>query len=135
QAYDQAGHLISSEMEGESVQAVHQILQQQGLFPLSVKERKSRQRLSLFQSSQLSLNELEFITSELALLLRSGVTIDRSLAMLAKGKPDSPAGKLLTELSNSVKRGESLAEALSHHKHFDNLYVSLVRMGEASGEL
>ncbi|WP_337841054.1 type II secretion system F family protein [Rheinheimera sp.] len=134
-AYDQAGHLISSEIEGESVQAVHQLLQQQGLFPLSVKERKNQQRLSLFQSSQLSLNELEFITSELALLLRSGVKIDRSLAMLAKGKSDSLAGKLLTELSNSVKRGESLAEALSHHKHFDNLYVSLVRMGEASGEL
>src|SRR5690606_9715701 len=34
-----------------------------------------------------------------------------------------------------VKRGESLTDALSKHKHFDSLYLSLVKMGEASGEL
>lgn len=134
-AYDSTGAVINSEVQGESLDAVKALLSAQGMLLVAINEVGNSRSPALFSANRLTLDELEFITSELALLLRSGVKIDRSLAILAKGKSNTASGKLLADLSQAVKRGESLAEALSQHPHFDNLYVNLVRMGEASGEL
>jgi type II secretory pathway component PulF len=134
-AYDNAGNIVSNEIQSDSLQSAQQKIASQGLLLLSLKPKSTAKALTLFSSDKLSLSELEFITSELALLLRSGVKIDRSLHILSKGKTNSTSGSLLAELSVAVKRGESLTDALSKHKHFDALYLSLVKMGEASGEL
>ncbi|MCU7975905.1 type II secretion system F family protein [Shewanella sp. SW36] len=134
-AYDSSGAVVNSSIESVDLDTAKSALVQQGLHLVSIKMKPSTRNGNLFTSDKLTLDELEFITSELSLLLRSGVKIDRSLHILSKGKSNSPSGKLLSELSLAVKRGESLADALSHHPHFDSLYVNLVKMGEASGEL
>ncbi|QYK00287.1 type II secretion system F family protein [Shewanella psychrotolerans] len=134
-AYDSTGAAVNSELTSNTLENAKKLLADEGLHLVSIKEKSTQASLTLFRSEKLSLDELEFITSELSLLLRSGVKIDKSLHILSKGKANTPSGKLLGELSQSVKRGESLADALSHHSDFDNLYVNLVKMGEASGEL
>ncbi|WP_394146915.1 type II secretion system F family protein [Shewanella atlantica] len=134
-AYDNSGAAVNSELTSNTLEGAKQLLADEGLHLVSIKEKSTQASLTLFRSEKLSLDELEFITSELSLLLRSGVKIDKSLHILSKGKANTPSGKLLGELSQSVKRGESLADALSHHPDFDSLYVNLVKMGEASGEL
>lgn len=134
-AYDNTGAAVNNEHSSSSLEMAKKELALEGLHLISIKEKKAQSSSGLFRSEKLSLDELEFITSELSLLLRSGVKIDKSLQILSKGKANTPSGKLLNELSQSVKRGESLAEALSQHADFDTLYVNLVRMGEESGEL
>lgn len=134
-AYDSNGNIVSSVIDSDTLENAQTKITNQGFLLLSLKPKQTATGVSLFSSDKLSLNDLEFITSELALLLRSGVKIDRSLHILSKGKANTPSGRLLAELSLAVKRGESLTDALAEHKHFDSLYLSLVRMGEASGEL
>ncbi|KKO46974.1 secretion system protein [Arsukibacterium ikkense] len=134
-AYDNSGNIVSSVIDSDNLENAQQLLLGQGLLLVSIKPKQVSSALTLFSSDKLSLSELEFITSELALLLRSGVKIDRCLHILSKGKANTVSGRLLTELSVAVKRGESLTEALSKHKHFDSLYINLIKMGEASGEL
>jgi type II secretory pathway component PulF len=134
-AYDSSGAIVNSQIESISLENAKKSIFRQGLHLVSIKAVSNGSTLNLFNSDKLSLDELEFITAELSLLLRSGVKIDRSLQILSKGKTNSASGKLLSELSLAVKRGESLTDALSHHPHFDSLYINLVRMGEASGEL
>ena len=134
-AYDSSGNIVSSVIDSDTLENAQTKITSQGLLLLSLKPKQTTTGVSLFSSDKLSLHDLEFITSELALLLRSGVKIDRSLHILSKGKANTPSGRLLAELSLAVKRGESLTDALARHKHFDSLYLSLVRMGEASGEL
>lgn len=134
-AYDAAGNLLSDTIESENLEHARQQLNARGLMPLSLKPQSTSPSIQLFSKDKLTLSDLEFITAELALLLKSGVKIDRSLAILSKGKANTAAGKLLNDLSLAVKRGESLTEALSKHRDFDSLYINLVKMGEASGEL
>lgn len=134
-AYDSSGATVNSELTSNTLESAKLSLESEGLFLVSIKQKSTSEPLQLFRSEKLTLDELEFITSELSLLLRSGVKIDKSLHILSKGKTGTASGKLLSELSQSVKRGESLACALSHHPDFDNLYVNLVKVGEASGEL
>ena len=111
-AYDNAGNTVSGETQSDDIEAAQQKIASQGLLLVSLKPKSTSAALTLFSSDKLSLNDLEFITSELALLLRSGVKIDRSLHILSKGKTGSASGRLLEELSVAVKRGESLTDAL-----------------------
>jgi len=134
-AYDSNGSIIQSELTAETLDSAKEKLLTERLIVVSIAEKIAKDPFHLGLSQKLSLDELEFITSELSLLLRSGVKIDKSLQILSKGKSNTPSGKLLTALSQSVKRGESLSDAFSRHPDFDNLYVNLVKIGEASGEL
>lgn len=67
--------------------------------------------------------------------LQNGVRIDKSLDIL-KAKPAGPAANMLQQLYSGVKHGKSLSDAMMELPEiFDALYVSLVRLGEASGDL
>ncbi|WP_306520503.1 type II secretion system F family protein [Rheinheimera sp.] len=133
--YDSSGHEQSGEVQAESELKARLLLEQQGLLVVSLQQVQAQVKLSLFSNNQLTLDDMEFITAELSLLLRSGVKIDKSLQILARGKAGTAAGRMLTELSDRVKKGESLATALAAYPVFDSLYINLVKMGEASGEL
>lgn len=133
--YDSSGHEQQGEVQAESELKARLALEQQGLLVVSLQQVQAQVKLNLFSHNQLTLDDMEFITAELSLLLRSGVKIDKSLQILARGKAGTAAGRMLTDLSERVKKGESLAAALSAYPVFDSLYINLVKMGEASGEL
>ncbi|WP_448246055.1 type II secretion system F family protein [Thalassotalea agariperforans] len=137
QAYDSHGGHIEGEIEASSFESAKLELKQQKLIITSLKEHNSnRIQNSVFERKTVSLDELEFITSELAILLKNGVKIDKSLSILQKNKPNGPSSRLLGELYTAVKRGSVLSDAMSEHPEvFDLLYVNLVKLGEASGDL
>jgi type II secretory pathway component PulF len=82
------------------------------------------------------LAELEFLTSELSLLLESGVRIDKAVGILQRVGAKRAVSALLKSLWNDLKQGKQLSEAMSAHPEvFDPLYVNLVGLGEASGKL
>ncbi len=76
------------------------------------------------------------ITSELAVLLRAGLPIDRALKVqIDMSAKDSYTG-LLQYLLDTVKGGKSFSHALQAHESlFGNFYINMVRSGEASGRL
>jgi general secretion pathway protein F len=135
EAYDKNGSIIREQVEFDSIDLAQQSIADKGYYLISIKKKSDKQIQSLFLSKELSLDDMEFLTSELSLLLSNGVKIDRGLQILGKSKANTRVGQVLDQLSLAVKRGDSLSDALKEHKEFDNLYVNLVRMGEASGQL
>lgn len=137
QAYDSHGGHITGHIEATTHDAAKQQLQQQKLIITSLKENKKISKgHSFFERGSISLEELEFMTSELAILLKNGVKIDRSLEILKRNKKNSLAAKLLQDLHTAVKRGSLLSDAMAEQpKVFDKLYINLVKLGEASGDL
>ena len=94
-----------------------------------------RQALGLPEPA-VGLAELEFLTSELSLLLESGVRIDRAVGILQRVGGKRAVSALLKSLSDDLKQGKQLSEAMATHATvFDPLYVNLVSLGEASGRL
>ena len=76
------------------------------------------------------------MTSELSVLLRAGLPLDRALKVLIDmdGQPRMRA--VLSELLKSVKGGKALSIALQPFEDtFGSFYLSMVRAGEASGQL
>lgn len=80
--------------------------------------------------------DFEYITSELSLLLKNGVKIDKALKILEKAKAGTPTGKIVKSLSDKIAAGSSIAQAFSQYpEHFDKLYVNLINIAEETATL
>ena len=74
------------------------------------------------------------MTSELAVLLRAGLPLDKGLKVLYDMASQPQMTQLLGELLKLVKGGKAFSQALQpHEKLFGTFYINMVRSGEASG--
>lgn len=77
-----------------------------------------------------------FFTQELATLLAAGVPLDRALAIVAELSARAEFREVVEDVLRAVKGGKSLADALATRPaYFPQIYVNMVRAGEASGSL
>lgn len=136
-AYDSSGAKVDGSVDSLDLSQAKAQLAEQGLMVVSVSEDVSfTQDFGFLARKHVSAEELEFLTSELALLLNSGVTIDRGLAVIKRNTSSAPQSRLVASLHDAVRRGESLSDAmLAEPEVFNSLYINLVRLGESSGTL
>ncbi len=77
-----------------------------------------------------------FFTQELATLLNSSVPVDRALAIVSELTERPAFRAIVLEILRLLKSGKPLHESLAAHPaYFSELYISMVRAGEASGSL
>lgn len=74
-------------------------------------------------------------TRQLATLVSAGVPLVESLNALVDQTEHRALKGVFAQVRDKVNEGSSLADALVSTHQFDNLYVSMVRAGEASGAL
>jgi general secretion pathway protein F len=74
-------------------------------------------------------------TRQLATLVSAGVPLVEALSALVEQTEHRALKGVFSQVRDRVNEGSSLADALVSTGHFDNLYVSMVRAGEASGAL
>lgn len=79
--------------------------------------------------------ERAMATRQLATLVSAGVPLVESLNALVEQTEHRALKTTLTQVRDKVNEGAALADALHAAGRFDNLYVSMVRAGEASGAL
>src|SRR5579872_648213 len=139
-ALTQAGNVVSGSIVATSAAEVNRRVEYLGLIPIEAitEERGAKQgfNINLNYFSRVRDEDVTTFTGDLALLLQTGAQINDALNLIAS---DPEVGRLrptLNKVSASVMSGESLAEALSHHRSiFPPVYIALVRVGEASGAL
>ena len=84
---------------------------------------------------KLSLSDKSFFVGNLSMMLRSGLSITESLDVV--GEQSRGLLKIINlDIFESVSAGASLADSFSRHpKIFSNLFISIIRAGELSGNL
>ena len=83
-----------------------------------------------------SQKELAVFTKQFSLMISNGVDMIRCLSMLEQQQKRRGFKKVIGQVIALVQNGASLSDSLeTFPKVFDNLYVALVRAGEASGKL
>ena len=76
------------------------------------------------------------MTSELAVLLRAGLPLDRALKVLIEMAAQPQMSLMLNDLLKSVKGGKALSQAMMPYERiFGTFYINMVRSGEAGGQL
>lgn len=95
-------------------------------------ERSQRKKLRRWVSFQ----DLTIMTRQLASLISGGLTLMQSIEALIEHTENETIVASLQQIRQELRSGGTLAEALEKHPRlFSPLYVSIVRAGEASGEL
>src|SRR6185436_1481692 len=80
--------------------------------------------------------DVAVLTRQLATLLKAGIPLAEALAALGEQADNKKLAMVLVEVREKVTQGTSLADTLAAHpKIFPDLYVNMVRSGEAAGNL
>ena len=112
-------------------------LRRQGLTPVYVGlEQKKNFEFELPSFGGGKKKDVLYFTQEMATLLNAGVPIDRAIG-IATELTERPAFRMvIMDVLRVLKGGRTLADSLATHPdYFSNLFVNMVRAGEASGSL
>lgn len=89
-----------------------------------------------FKGKQIKVKMLVIFTKKFSSMMESGLPILRTLKMLESQQEDKNFKWVVRSILNDVESGSSLSEAFAEHPTvFDNVYVNLIKAGEASGKL
>lgn len=76
------------------------------------------------------------VTNGLAMLLRSGLPLDRALKSIAAATDELNTKQFLLDIEEEIRAGHSFSKALEKRREqVGDLYVTMVRAGEVSGKL
>ena len=88
------------------------------------------------QRQRMGSRDLLNFTSELSDLLASGMKLGNALNTLSHRRTSTASDLIIRTLRDEIIHGSSLSDAMAQFKEtFPTLYVSLIRAGEASGNL
>ncbi len=91
--------------------------------------------IELFQP-KISTRDLATFTRQFSTLLRSGIQLADALNALVEQCSSPHIERVLRNVKEEITSGNNLAEAMAKHpRFFSDLYVNMVKAGEASGRL
>ncbi len=138
-ARDKFGRILNGKLEALSEISAGDKLQIMGLTPLNVKpEKLSFKKIDLGLSlsfKRIRKSEIVLFSRQLSVLMDAGVPIINSLESLSQQIGNYYFKQIIGEIISDIRGGMSFSNALGKHpKHFDALYRSIVKAGEASGK-
>lgn len=131
------GKLRTGVIHGDTEKWVTGELRRQGLTPVYVglEQKKSFELKSPF-SKRGNRRDVLLFTQELSTLLNAGVPVDRALSITSELTVRPVFRTVVQDVIRILKGGKSLADSLaSKPDYFSELYINMVRAGEASGSL
>jgi type IV pilus assembly protein PilC len=131
------GHRQSSTIQAPTAEAAGHLLKEQGLLPVEVHEKQAGSGLQFLSNlASISLTEkISFITN-LSVMLKAGISVTKSLQILVNQTQNRRFKAMLAEIAAQVESGKSLGESLEKHSDvFSNIFVSMIKVGELSGNL
>ena len=100
------------------------------------KEIKINIKLPKFLQGKIKTKVLTQFTRQLATLVNAGLPLMRGLEVLKRQMKDPRMLEALNGISDNIAAGGTFSESLTAYpKIFDNLYVNMVKAGEAGGVL
>lgn len=131
------GRMRTGTFSADSDRQVAQELKRQGLTPVFVGVREKRSfELKLPSFTRGKRRDVLFFTQELSTLLSAGLPLDKALLITSELTERAGFRFLVLDVLRVLKGGKSLADSLATHpEYFSDLFVNMVRAGEASGSL
>lgn len=133
------GNLVQGVIEASGQDEVIGKLQEKGLIVTSVAEETARQAVTKKakrRHKKIKLDDLILMARQLATLLGAGLTLLRSLDLIANQVESELFYSTVNEVKNDVRGGLSFRDALAKHpKVFSDYWLNLVETGESSGKL
>jgi type IV pilus assembly protein PilC len=139
-ASDDKNNLIKGKTELSDRSSVITALTKQNLRPISIRLLKTKKSSidfdHLFEPTKVKQDQLVSFTRQLSAMVGAGVPLLRSLSSLEKHSEDAALKKILNTVVKDVEGGMTLGDAMAKHPTtFNDIYVNMVKAGEAAGIL
>jgi type IV pilus assembly protein PilC len=135
-AVNNHGQHVNGTITAASREDVIKNLRNQGSRPLTVKEAEGSGRKFGFGKGKVKSKDLVLFTRELSTMVSAGVTLPRTLDTLAAQAENKYFKKIIIDVNHDVESGAPLADSIAKHPTaFNEIYVNMVRAGEAGGIL
>jgi type IV pilus assembly protein PilC len=137
---DQSGKLVEGQLEAEDANLVVGKLRQMGYTPIAVEAKHDNKLKADIKipglSGRVKMKDVAVFSRQFATMINSGLSLIRSLAILADQTENEELARVIGEVRLDVEKGVSLSAAIAKHpKVFSRLYIAMVRSGEIGGVL
>jgi MSHA biogenesis protein MshG len=135
------GDLMEGRIESPNAHAVAIWMTTVGITPVTISEARAagttpKWLTDLFGQAKLDEMELLLFTRQMGALVRAGVPMMQALSSLQKSTRKQHLLSMLSTIRDDLDRGLELSAALARHPaSFNEFYVSMVKVGESSGQL
>ena len=132
------GKKAKGSVTAETSYAARKQLRVRGIHPTSVSEIKPKSEARSLSSilHRSSKKQMVDFTREMSTLLNSGIKLTEALSVLRQQTTDVGFKNALTDIHDRVVTGEAFTDAMrDYDDYFDVIYVSMIRVGEVTGEL
>jgi len=128
------GQRIQAQIEAENEKSAAKLLIDRGLSPLDIKVKAERTGGGL--RNRVPTKEKVLFSRQLSTLINSGLPLTQSLNIVREQTKQKTLKDIIAKIITDIEAGSSLAVAMEKYPSvFNNVYVSLVAAGEASGSL
>lgn len=137
-ARDATGKLVKGTIDAVSKEELAEKLRKMGYMPTAIKEALPGIKLEDIgeKFKRIRVEDIIVFNLQLANMIDSGLSILVSLDTIEGQIENKKLKEIVGEVIRSVEAGVSFSDALAKHPYvFSNLFVSMVRTGEASGNL
>jgi general secretion pathway protein F len=142
---DARGKVVTGMRDADTPRTLRTALRKDGVFVTDISEERERvvsgkgfSREVDFRAlfDRIRPQDIAILTRQLATLIRAGIPLAESLSALVEQSSSDKLKRTLAEVRKKVNEGSSFADSLAEHpKIFNDLFVNMVRAGEASGNL
>ena len=141
-----AGKYIEGEIEAlNQDEASHKLKEQKIIITNLIRSKKKKGEakakgkgggFSLFGKKKVKVEEILIFSKQFATMVKAGLPILQVLVML-RDQLESPAIKeVIEDIRKSLEGGVTLSKCFEKYpQYFDNVYINLIKAGEASGKL
>lgn len=136
------GEIMQGTIESPNPAAVSAWLIAAGIAPIRIQVQESKFKgqpawlRALQGGDSLSLRDLLLFTRQMGTMVKAGVPMIEALAGIQKSTASQALVGVLRDIRADLERGVELSGAMARHpKFFNDYYVSMVKVGEGSGQL
>jgi type IV pilus assembly protein PilC len=138
---DNNGKTVKGKLDASSETAVASRLGSMGISPISIKESAEGTGLNREISipgftKGVGLKDLAIMSRQMATMIGSGLSLLRTLNILAEQTESKPLSKILAQVRDDVETGISISASFGKHgTDFPPIMINMIRAGETGGFL
>lgn len=130
------GQYIKAEVQAENEQAASKLIRKEGLVPIDIQLSTGAQGIFGGRFNRVKTKDKVLFSRQLATLINAGLPLVQSLRTVNQQSESKPLKVIINDIINDVEAGSTLSAAMAKHPQaFNQVYISLIAAGEASGTL
>ncbi|KKP80455.1 MAG: Type II secretion system F domain protein [Candidatus Levybacteria bacterium GW2011_GWB1_35_5] len=130
------GKLSQGLLDAKDIQEAATYLRAKGLMPIQIVRIDNQILTQIPFLNKVKTSDLILFTRQMSSMLSAGLTLMKSLEILKDQMTNVTMQEIITSIINDVSEGKTFSQAIAKHpKLFSNIYISIIKAGEASGLL